>query len=119
MSKITKEDICTDVFGFNLGNKPVLRIPTGITKIGKETFAGNETIEVLILSDTVEVIGKSAFENCRNLAAVISLQGSRLRKIDKRAFANSGLLIANFPYQVKISDTAFEGCQNLDGLFNV
>ena len=72
-----------------------------VTEIGSMAFAKNETIEVVILPETIKTIGKGAFQSCPNLRAVSLPHG--LETIEENAFYNSnkieklGMVIGNEP----------------------
>ena len=63
---------------------------------------------------SVRIIGKSAFEECKNLKSVIFAEGTQLRKIEENAFRKSGLTEVQIPTSVRIiGKSAFYNCENL------
>lgn len=62
-----------------------LTIPEGVTKIGKDTFAGCKSLESVTIPDSVTSIGKEAFYACRNLGS-ITIPAS-VTKIEEEAFS--------------------------------
>ena len=78
--------------------------------IGPNAFLDNETIEVVILADTVEEIGEKAFGNCRKLREVILTTESLLMKIGSKAFLNCEKISRDFAKDVEdVAPDAFEG----------
>ncbi|MCM1578199.1 MAG: leucine-rich repeat domain-containing protein [Ruminococcus sp.] len=78
----------------------------GVTKIGDRAFSSCK-IDGVTLPDTVEIIGDSAFENCKNLTAV-NIPGSVV-KISPYAFAGSGLESVTLNEGIRVINTgAFE-----------
>ena len=67
-------------------NKRVVIIPDGTVEIADGEFAFREDICEVRLPETVRRIGKSAFQECVNLA-VINFP-NRLEEIDDAAFCN-------------------------------
>lgn len=102
-------------------NKEVDQIPYGIKKIGPYAFYGRDSIEVR-LPRSVEMIGKYAFSNARD----VSLWASGVSVIDDYAFYNGSVTI-NTPLALsRIGKYAFaesylyfeEGSQNEKNLLS-
>lgn len=70
---------------FRCANEKNIKIPNGVTKIGKNAFAGS-TIETVLIPDSVTVIESGAFKDCRSLENIELPNG--LIKICDGAFAN-------------------------------
>ncbi|MCD8214048.1 MAG: leucine-rich repeat domain-containing protein [Clostridiales bacterium] len=94
-------------------NESVLHIPNCCGKIGKEAFKGFENLQLLSLSDDVEVIGDGAFENCKKLKAIYITKNSRLRYIGRRSFAGTSVSNVMVPPDIEIEDDAFDDCPEL------
>lgn len=100
-------------------NEFVLHIPNCCGKIGKDAFKGFENLQLLSLSDDVEVIDDGAFENCKNLKAIYITKNSRLRYIGRRAFAGTNVSNVMVPPDIEIEDDAFDDCPNLIGVLEI
>ena len=123
--------------GVNLPNKVYLPITHGgkpITAIAYEGFIGNEQIERVTIPSGYEIIGASAFKDCKNLKSVtvygdlveigamafseckelrsVSFPES-LKKIGAYAFHNSAIYAARLKAVEIIGDYAFYGCEYL------
>lgn len=88
--------------------KPVL-------KIHNNAFEGNDTLETVIIPDTIQEIGNRAFAGCNNLSN-ITIPDSVI-KIGNEAFANcSSLTSIPLPNSIlTISDGTFKNCTGLTG----
>ncbi|MCM1091068.1 MAG: leucine-rich repeat domain-containing protein [Butyrivibrio sp.] len=84
--------------------------------IGASAFAGNTTIEKLILPDSVTQIEAYAFDGCEKLRTVEL--GKGLTKIDDYAFANcEGLETMDIPSNVRsIGTEAFADCERFESI---
>ncbi len=111
--ELTKDD----VFNYDLNSNAVVHIPSCITKIGRNAFAGSDEITTVVLPDSVEVIGKGAFRDCYSLTAVVVTGESRLRKIGKKAFANTELVSMTIPADTAVAQNALKGCHNFRGFY--
>ena len=82
-----------------------------VTEVGKNCFAGNEIIETIVVSNTIEIIHDSAFASCINLSTVDLSSATNLTHIGSRAFDNcEGLTSLTLPYNVSsLGNTAFAG----------
>ena len=114
--KILNGTYC-EITGYN-GNEAVVRIPTEIggytvQRIANYAFRDNQTVATLVLANTIELIGDSAFSRCKNLKE-IRLNGT-LTKISNSAFYNcTALEKITFPSSItEIGKYAFYGCKNL------
>ena len=82
----------------------------GITEPG--AFAENETLQSVVLPDTLTSIGDMTFVGCPNLASVTIPDG--VKEIGDMAFGGCGLTSVTIPGSVKeIGAAAFMGCQSL------
>lgn len=88
--------------------KPVL-------KIHNNAFEGNDTLETVIIPDTIQEIGNRSFAGCKKLSD-ITIPNS-VSKIGKEAFANcSSLTSIALPDGLQIiSDGTFKNCTGLTG----
>lgn len=95
----------------------VVEIPRGVTAINKCVFLNNQEITEVIIPDTVEIIGMSAFSNCKKLKN-ITIKGNRLKIIDNGAFWGCAIKKINIPNSVTdIRDEAFATCDLEGDLF--
>lgn len=87
-----------------------------VTEIGEACFQNDRTLEKVTMPDTVDVIGVSAFAGCSELKEAVF--SANLKKIDIKAFENSGLINVVLPVSVEsIEAGAFSGCENLETIF--
>jgi hypothetical protein len=118
------------VCGADTDNRTVIQIPDTVafgeknypvTEIADGVFAGNSKIRQIKLGKNVEIIGKNAFKNCRNLKildmseakllsigksavsgckklTILRINGNNLKKIGTKAFKNTGKNIRVFIY---------------------
>eukprot|EP00980_Cylindrotheca_fusiformis_P016890 scaffold5114_cov67-Cylindrotheca_fusiformis.AAC.8 len=97
-----------------------VKIAKGIRKIPEAAFQGHRELEEVILSSSVQVIGKEAFWHCMKLKSIL-YQGkgkeevgipSNVKVIEKRAFLQCGLLknlVLNEGLE-RIGRSAFQYC---------
>ena len=87
-----------------------------VTEIGEACFQNERTLEKVTMPDTVDQIGISAFAGCSELKEAVF--SGNLKKIDIKAFENSGLTNVVLPVSVEIIEAAaFSGCENLETIF--
>jgi len=108
----------TDIGSYN-GSDKVVVIPSEIdgkkvTEIDKLAFGNNETVEGIVVPDTVEYIRNSAFANCENLKYVVL--SKNLKAIEEGTFINTGIKEITFP--ATLSDIGENGA-SLNGLIGV
>ncbi|MBO5312368.1 MAG: leucine-rich repeat domain-containing protein [Clostridia bacterium] len=103
------------VTGLKNENVRVLRIPEGVSILGKECFAENENIVEVHIPASVEVIGNSAFWLCVNLERVIFTDDSHLHTIEEYAFCTcTSMRGIELPKGLTFIDCyAFAGCESL------
>jgi len=117
------------------GTSAVKTLSTNIKTIGSHAFAGNDTIEEIIIPSTVSVIDVSAFEDCDSLKKLtipnsvekigekafkkctslktIDLPNS-LNTLSEYLFEGSGLENIKIPVTItNISEGCFSGCEKL------
>jgi len=101
-----------------LGNESSLIIPTSIDginviSIGNNSFSNNETLNSIILGESIESIESNAFRSCINLK-VVSLNDN-LKKIDDFAFSGCiNLENINFPKSLEsIGMAILAQCDNI------
>ena len=111
-SEEPEEEFVTDgdVLVRYTGTGKVVSVPRGIRIIGPDAFLGNESLEAVILPDSVEEIGERAFGNCPKLKEVILSTDSLLKKIGSRAFLNCVKISRAFAENIEqVAADAFEG----------
>lgn len=91
------------------GLKNVVVKTMQIDKIHERMFR-NTPLESVTLSDSITVIGASAFDGCKNLTAI---DLKNVTEIWSRAFSESGLTSVQSELVERILETAFAGCENL------
>ena len=100
-----------------------------VTKIAGKAFCGNHFVTDVTVPDTLEAIGRSAFEDCRNLRRISTRTGlerdgsecSRMPKslcqVANRAFFGAGLVDVVFAApKLLLGGSAFEDCQKLENV---
>lgn len=129
--------------GYTGNNGPVVEIPgtvgsEPVTGVGESAFAGNKSLQAVVLPETVTEIGANAFSGCANLeqaqipadvrsigsgafqgTAIADLQlPDGLESIGAEAFAGcDDLLSVNVPSSVtEIGESAFAGCAGLEAV---
>ena len=97
-----------------LGNRSIIVIPKGITKIDSNAFANNKIIEKVFLSDELLLLGDSVFDECINLKFVDF--GFSLQIIGNHTFRKCrSLTKIQLPASVKeIGIDAFVYCELLE-----
>jgi hypothetical protein len=93
-----------------------LELPTGVTSIGKCSFAFCPALDEIRFPDTLTTIGESAFEGCKSVLA-LEVPAS-VTSVGERAFAFCRRLeIITFRGKVeRIGKWTFKECENLDSL---
>lgn len=90
----------------------VVKIPPGSNQVRSYAFAGDRTLGVVILPDSVKLIGNEAFGSCKNLKEA-NIPDS-VSEIRERAFQYCDIRSIHFPKSVvKICSNAFGGCNYL------
>ena len=88
-----------------------------VTGIADEAFNNKASLKTVVISASVESLGLSSFESCKNLSSVSFEEGSRLAVISSSAFASCiKLRNVNFAKECSlttIANSAFTGCSNL------
>ena len=93
----------------------VVKIPSGSNQVRSYAFAGDETLGVVILPDSIKLIGHEAFVDCCNLAEVNIPES--VTEIAEEAFKYSGLRHIQIPKSVvRLGSMAFHGCSHLRGI---
>jgi hypothetical protein len=88
-------------------------IPAHVTEIGDSLFFGMKNIISINLPATITAIGKEVFERCSSLVSAL-LPG--VTKLGVSAFAESGLVEANFPEVTDVGERAFQYCLSLESV---
>lgn len=101
---------------FDLKTATELKIPDGVTKIGKKAFFGCQKLESVTIPASVTEIGGSAFGNCILLKDVTIPEG--VTSIGARAFSQCNCFVSvTIPDSVtSIGDGAFTTCSRLESL---
>ena len=90
-----------------------VKLPKGLTKIGKEAFHGCNTLTTVSNIESVEEIGKEAFYGCEKLNSAMDLK--KLATIEvlafSRCFALTDITIGNHVTSLPVS--LFESCTSL------
>ncbi len=112
LKDLTIPDSVTDIQrnAFAKSGLAAVVVPSGVTKIGPNAFAGCAELRSVRLERGVEIIGSSAFSDCKTLASLILPDG--LKVIGGSAFAGcSSLKEISVPASVEaIGVKAFDGC---------
>lgn len=88
-------------------------IPEGAERVGNHWFY-NCVVESVTIPASVKSIGTEAFCGCYDLRSVAFADGSRLERLDKGCFCESGISQITIPSGVTvIDDFAFHRCQRL------
>lgn len=96
-----------------IGNEDIVSIPDGIVEIDAAAFAGNNTVTIIRIPDSVERIGRFSFGYCRSLSYVRI--GFGVKSIPLGCFMDlSQLREVVLSDQIEnIDDLAFKGCEAL------
>lgn len=91
-------------------------VPDGVTAIWSLAFCGSVYLENIYVPDTVNFIGSTAFGGCEKLSGVRLPNG--LEEISAGLFSGSLIREIRIPDGVtKISENAFEYCDNLESIY--
>lgn len=86
-----------------------IKFPDSLVSIGKEAFAGLETLESVVMPDSVVEIGEESFANCSKLKHVVLSR--RLETIPQKAFFQCALEHVILPDSIKsVEECAFCWC---------
>lgn len=96
---IYEKKTTTLITGFSDENG-VVEVLEGTTKIAADAFKYDSTIKKLIICDSLEEIGKTAFKECTNLTDIIIGENSQLKIIRESAFSANELENAE-PMKIK------------------
>ena len=102
------------------GNAEEVRVPEGITEIGRGAFQNNKTIKKVILPDEVITIGAYAFAGCSSLESIN--MPKKVEVIGDKAFYGCGSLSGSLllpDHLVSIGASAFYNCTSLTGNLNI
>ena len=100
-------------------NSVIRKIDTGkgVSVIGNSAFAGSSITE-FVVSETIEKIRQSAFEDTQDLLSITFEAGEKKLEIDRFAFESSGLEAIIFPDRLySIGNSAFSGSSLKVALF--
>ena len=103
-----------------VGNAEEVRVPEGITEIGRGAFQNNKTIKKVILPDEVITIGAYAFAGCSSLESIN--MPKKVEVIGDKAFYGCGSLSGSLllpDHLVSIGASAFYNCTSLTGDLNI
>ena len=113
---VDENDVLGDYMFSGCSALTSMKIPSGVTKIGKEAFSYCRGLTSLIIPSVVTEIGDNAFENCSGLTSLTIPSG--VTKIGDGTFSDcSGLTSLVIPSGVtEIGYCAFENCSGLISL---
>jgi hypothetical protein len=96
------------------GREERVTVPDGIEIIGEGCFAGNDTLDRVIMSNTVREVHENAFRGCICMQSVVMSES--LRVICSGAFEQCRRLIRfNVPAALEsVGFAAFRGCKSLE-----
>lgn len=104
----TGNDICVVIPGEVEGVK--------VEAIADKVFSNNKDIHLVVLSDSIKVIGNQTFMNCSNLFLVAG--GANVTNIGHSSFAMSGLVQPFLPVGLTvISNHLYFGCENITDIY--
>lgn len=91
-------------------------IPNSVEKIGKNAFEGCENLKSIVIPDNVKGIGSYAFSGCKNLTSIVL--PNNIESIENELFANCyNLTSIIIPNKVKtIGHWAFTNCSSLTSI---
>ena len=93
-------------------NLTQVMIPESVTSLDRNIFEDCEKLTEVVLPRNIKTIPVSMFQGCTSLTS-FPIPGN-IEKIDRQAFALSGITSVNIPLGVKIiEDNAFDSCKNL------
>ena len=99
---------------WSYGSDVKIEIESGVTKIGKNTFAGDTGIKTVTIPSSVTTIGESAFNGCTNLSSSINFQN--VTTIDSKAFYGCTSLSGKVKLgngMTVVSQEAFRDCPSI------
>lgn len=107
------ELICDNAFEAVWGLQNI-RIPNSVTMIGKQSFYGCQSLQIITIPDSVMKIGDNAFENCIflkqiNLSNFITAIGSRIF-----VFCESLQKVTIPSSVIEIGTNPFIGCKSVE-----
>jgi hypothetical protein len=71
----------------------------------------------IIIPSSVKVLGEESFHACRSLSSVTLKSKSKLLRIEKEAFSQTGLVEIVLPASVKVSgEKCFSHCRSLSSV---
>jgi hypothetical protein len=138
------EGICDS--GFRESELRSIVVPSSVVVLGKESFHGCRSLESVtfesgsrleriersafsgtvifsnklksvLIPSSVVVLGKRSFGQCKSLESVTFESGSRLERIEKRAFQGSGLRSILIPSSVVVlGKESFHWCKSLESV---
>lgn len=115
--------ICTNAYAESVEQETtpaydakIVNVEDGREEIYAKEFFGSDTVECIILPNSVKTIGEYAFRGCENLKKVV--MSDNITVIPNRAFAsNLNLRSVNMPNNlVSIKQFAFARCSSLENV---
>lgn len=95
-------------------NKLVLKKSSNEKEIFDVLFFCNKNVQTVTIPNFIEIIGSSAFDDCRNLKRVDIQSDSKLRIIEQSAFLFTSIEYFIFPHHLtKICQFSFSMCDKL------
>lgn len=107
------EDSYKSLIDISSGSR-IVKLPSGLTKIGENAFYQRRYLKTLILPDEIDYIGQSAFSGCSALT-LDKLPSGGLTQISAYCFQNcTNLNLPSLPEGItRIYQYAFANCTNL------
>jgi len=125
----------TELLLCSKGKKGEYKIPSTVTSIGNNAFAGCNDLTSIVIPNGITSIGEGAFSDCKNLVSISIPVGvksiepntfrycrsltsimipSSITNIEEGAFVGTGLTAIDIPNSVtNIGDSAFSNCNDL------
>lgn len=89
-----------------------ITFPDGLKRIEESAFCNASSGTTVVIPDTVEYIGKTAFEGFTNLPADLVIPEC-VKYIGEGAFRSTAITSVTIPDGVRVADKAFDGCSSL------
>ena len=96
-----------DVRVWDLRNQKRVVIPDGVERVGDYWFC-RCGVESLVVPDSVRELGAHAFDGCERLGEVVFASGSRLERVESKAFWETGVRSLEISGAVDVAADAFE-----------
>ena len=118
VTRIVVEDGITSIpqgAFYGMANVKSVYLSNTLEKIGRSAFEDCDQLEAIALPARLNILEMYAFYSCDNLKTISFAEGSRLRNIDEYVFSRSGVTQLISPSGLKnIEAHAFEYCTSLE-----